>query len=69
MFWLRNKKIKFSLSTLNLSPGGVFVDKMVCENSFVFDLVMRIMWKLFRFQQFFGGECTVKLFLHGITSQ
>ena len=25
MFWLRNKKIKFSLRTLNLSPGIIYL--------------------------------------------
>ena len=29
--------------------GGVFVDKKAGEDNFVFALVLRFMWKLFRF--------------------
>ena len=32
MFWLRNKKIKFSLRTLNLRPGGSYMSALVLLN-------------------------------------
>ena len=42
--------------------GGVFVDKKAGENNFVFALVLRFTWKLFRFQPIFWATHTEKLF-------
>ena len=52
MFWLRNKKIKFSLHTLNLSPdfGIEFQQVFICKqcllssaDNFLFDLILYVL--------------------------